>query len=73
MKSKIIALSTTAIATFWVSILIESDTLFHPEFNKNYTTASIGISTTNFYPTAVGLLTNSTSCLRLKNQYQETL
>ncbi len=63
MKSKIIALSAIALGTFWVSLLIEHDTLYHPEFSENNSFASQVISTANAYPPAVGILTNSTSCL----------
>lgn len=63
MKSKIIALLVIALGTILASIFIKHDMLYHPEFSEKNSSTSFGISPANAYPPAVGILTNSTSCI----------
>ncbi|MBA4056094.1 MAG: hypothetical protein C0490_15370 [Marivirga sp.] len=63
MKSKIVVLLIIVYAIVILNSLTTPEQVYHPEFEEAKTSGSIGVSTANAYPPAVGILSNSKNCV----------
>ena len=63
MKVKAIVLYSVVLVIVTLSTIVKQGSNFHPEFKETNLSSSIGITSVNAYPPAVGILNDSKNCL----------